>query len=180
MHRRELVALLAGTLAVPEELMALGRAVHRRARASTLRALNVHQDETVATIAELIIPETDTPGARAAGVPAFIEVILAEWADDADRQRVVSGLASVDQRSNDLFGKNFTACAPPQQAQILTALDAEVARLRDTGAKPSQHFFYVIKRLTLIGYYTSEAGATAEQHYQIIPGRYEPCYPLES
>lgn len=179
MNRRDALLLLAGTAALPDQLLALGRAVHKRVHAGTLRALNPHQNETVATIAELIIPKTDTPGAREAGVPAFIDLFLAEWADDEDRQRVITGLGTLDERTRAVFGKDFVSASPVQQAQIVTALDAEVARLRDTGGNPWQHFFHSIKRLTLVGYYTSEVGATTEQHFRVVPGRYEPCYPLD-
>src|SRR3989442_15534589 len=91
MNRREVLLLLAGTGAIPDQLLAIGRAVHKRARVGTLRALNAHQNETVATIAELIIPKTDTPGAREAGVPAFIDVMLADWAGDDQRQMFTAG-----------------------------------------------------------------------------------------
>jgi len=179
MNRREVLLLLAGTGAIPDQLLAIGRAVHKRARVGTLRALNAHQNETVATIAELIIPKTDTPGAREAGVPAFIDVMLADWAGDDQRQMFTAGLANVDERSRALFGKEFVACSEAQQTQILTDLDAELARLRDTKSEASKNFFQAMKWLTLTGYYTSEVGATTELHYRVVPGRYEPCYPLD-
>ncbi len=179
MNRREVLLLLAGTGAIPDQLLAIGRAVHKRARVGTLRALNAHQNETVATIAELIIPKTDTPGAREAGVPAFIDVMLADWAGDDQRQMFTAGLANVDERSRALFGKEFVACSEAQQTQILTDLDAELARLRDTKSDASKNFFQAMKWLTLTGYYTSEVGATTELHYRVVPGRYEPCYPLD-
>jgi hypothetical protein len=179
MNRREVLLLLAGTAALPDQLLAVGRAVHKRVRAGTLRALDPHQNETVATIAELIIPKTDTPGAREAGVPAFIDVMLAEWGDDDQRKVFTAGLANVDERSRALFGKDFIASSAEQQVQILTDLDAELARLRDTKSDTSKNFFQGMKWLTLTGYYTSEVGATTEQHFRIVPGRYEPCYPLE-
>jgi len=179
MNRREVLLLLAGTGAIPDQLLAIGRAVHKRARVGTLRALNAHQNETVATIAELIIPKTDTPGAREAGVPAFIDVMLADWAGDDQRQMFTAGLANVDERSRALFGKEFVACSEAQRTQILTDLDAELARLRDTKSDASKNFFQAMKWLTLTGYYTSEVGATTELHYRVVPGRYEPCYPLD-
>ena len=179
MNRREVLLLLAGTGAIPDQLLAIGRTVHKRVRAGTLRALNAHQNETVATIAELIIPKTDTPGAREAGVPAFIDVMLADWAGDDQRQMFTAGLANVDERSRALFGKEFVACSEAQQTQILTDLDAELARLRDTKSDASKNFFQAMKWLTLTGYYTSEVGATTELHYRVVPGRYEPCYPLD-
>src|SRR2546423_7202623 len=98
MNRREALLLLAGTAALPDRLLAIGRTVHKRVRVGTLRTLNPHQNETVATIAELIIPKTDTAGAREAGVPAFIDVMLADWADDEQRQTFTAGLPDVDQR----------------------------------------------------------------------------------
>jgi hypothetical protein len=179
MNRREVLLLLAGTAALPDQLLALGRSVHRRVRAGSLRALSPHQNETVAMIAELIIPKTDTPGAREAGVPAFIDVMLADWGDDDQRQMFTTGLANVDERSRAAFGKDFNGCTPPQQTEILEDLDYELARLRDTKSDTSKNFFQAMKWLTLTGYYTSEVGATTEQHFRVVPGRYEPCYPLE-
>src|SRR6266851_4689480 len=105
MNRREVLLLLAGTAALPDQLLAVGRAVHKRVRAGTLRALDPHQNATVATIAELIIPKTDTPGAREAGVPAFIDAMLADWVDDDQRRLFTAGLANVDERSRGLFAK---------------------------------------------------------------------------
>jgi len=179
MNRREVLVLLAGTAALPDQLLAVGRAVHKKVRAGSLRALTPQQNETVATIAELIIPKTDTPGAREAGVAAFIDVMLADWGDDDQRHMITAGLANVDERSRAAFGKNFVGCAPEQQAEILEDLDYELARLRDTKSDTSKNFFQAMKWLTLTGYYTSEVGATSEMHYRVVPGRYEPCYPLE-
>src|SRR2546422_9782489 len=179
MNRREALLLLAGTAALPDQLFAIGRAVHKCVRAGTLRALDPHQNETAAIIAELIIPKTDTPGAREAGVPAFIAVMLADWGDDDQRQMFTAGLANVDERSRASFGKDFVGCTPQQQTEILEDLDYELARLRDTKSDTSKNFFQGMKWLTLTGYYTSEVGATTEQHFRIVPGRYEPCYPLE-
>jgi hypothetical protein len=179
MNRREVLLLLAGTATLPDQLLAIGRTVHKRVRAGTLRVLNAHQNETVATIAELIIPKTDTAGAREAGVPAFIDVMLADWADDDHRRQFTAGLADVDARARGLFAKDFVTCSEAQQTQILTDLDAELARLRDTNSDTSKNFFHDMKWLTLTGYYTSEVGATTEHHYRVVPGRYEPCYPIE-
>jgi len=179
MNRREALLLLAGTAALPESLKAMGRAVHAKVRAGMLRTFTPHQNETVATIAELIIPKTDTPGARDAGVPAFIDVMLADWGDDDQRQMFTTGLTNVDERSRTAFGKEFIGCTPEQQSEILQDLDYELAQLRDAKSDTSKNFFGAMKWLTLTGYYTSEVGSTSELHYRVVPGRYEPCYPLE-
>ncbi|HLZ46683.1 MAG TPA: gluconate 2-dehydrogenase subunit 3 family protein [Gemmatimonadales bacterium] len=86
MNRRDLLLLFAGTAAIPDQLLAIGRTVHKRVRAGAQRTFSPHETETVATIAELIIPKTDTPGARDAGVPAFIDVMFTDWAADDQRQ----------------------------------------------------------------------------------------------
>lgn len=179
MNRREALLLLAGTAALPESLKAMGRAVHQRVRAGALRTFTPHQNETVATIAELILPKTDTPGARDAGVPAFIDVMLADWGDDQQRQAFTAGLTNVDERCRAAFGKDFISSTPAQQTEILQDLDYELAQARDAKRDTAGNFFGMMKWLTLTGYYTSEVGATSEQHFRVVPGRFEPCYPLE-
>jgi glucoside 3-dehydrogenase (cytochrome c) hitch-hiker subunit len=184
MNRRDMMRALGGALAIPllvglsaERLAAVGRAAHRRARGRALRLLDPRQTETVATLTEMIIPETDTPGARAARVPEFIDLLLAEWFTDEDRARFLAGLADVDGRSRALFGADFLSATAAQRAAIVSGLDAEVAALRRAAADPQRHFFQQLKSLTLYGYFTSEIGA-AETHYQIIPGYYDGCAPL--
>ena len=56
---------------------------------------------------------------------------------------------------------------------------ARFKALRDAKRDTSKNFFGAIKWLTLTGYYTSEVGASSELHYRVVPGRFEPCYPLE-
>jgi hypothetical protein len=72
-----------------------------------LRTLNPQQNAMVTTISEIIIPQTDTPGAKAARVNEFIDLILTEWYDDEEKSIFLTGLAEVDTRTRDLFGKDF-------------------------------------------------------------------------
>lgn len=187
MNRRDALLALGGVALLADPLYAAGRSLHARMGGGRgLQVLGPHQNDTVATIAELIIPATDTPGARATKVNEFIDLVLAEWYDAADRTRFLGGLADVDARSRALFTRDFTACTPEQQTQILTALDAELAELREAEsrgdaieASTPQRFFGMMKRLTLVGYYTSEVGFTEELHDAIIPGRYDGCAALQ-
>ena len=109
MQRREVIRLLLGTAALPllpREVFALLSQVHNELPATpALKTLNPHQDATVTTMAELIIPQTETPGAKAVRVNEFIDLILTEWCDDEDRTKFLAGLANVDTQSRDLFGK---------------------------------------------------------------------------
>src|SRR5260370_19591086 len=85
--------------------------------------LNPHQNAPVVAMTDLIIPETDTPGAKAARVNEFIDVILTEWATEEERQYFLAGLAGVDKQSRELFAKDFVDAMPVQQITLLRAMD---------------------------------------------------------
>ena len=144
------------------------------------RALTADQVDLVATIAEHILPETDTPGARAALVHRFIDAMLAESYPTEERQRFLAGLADVDSRAQRACGRPFLYCGPAEQRTLLEQLDREVFT---PGSRPGSDtdpvpFFRTMKQLTLLGYYTSEIGATRELHNAPVPGRFEGCVPL--
>src|SRR5437588_7491405 len=186
MNRRELLRVLGASALLParpgrsaEHLGAAGRRIHARARRRGLQVLDPHQSETVATIAELIIPTTDTPGARAAQVHRFIDLLLAEWAPDDDRKQFLDGLADVDARARAASAADFRSASEAQRVAILTALDAEAQEARKAKADGKPHFFDHMKFVTVYGYCTSEAGATAELHYEAIPGAFDPCAPMD-
>jgi glucoside 3-dehydrogenase (cytochrome c) hitch-hiker subunit len=191
MQRRELFRLLGAGAALPvfdSNLLAAFQDAHPKSN-YTLRTLNPHQNATVVTMIDLIIPETDTPGAKAVRVNEFIDLILTEWAHEDERQKFLSGLEDIDKRSNAIFGKNFIDGTPVQQEAVLSELDQRYAIDReDRAAHPyvrrphnaefTGDFFGVVKRLTLYGYYTSEVGFTQELRKQIIPGAYHGCTPV--
>ena len=191
MQRRELFRLLAAGAALPvfnSNLLAAFQDAHPKST-YTLRTLNPHQNATVVTITDLIIPETDTPGAKAVRVNEFIDLILTEWAHENERQDFLAGLDDVDKRSNEIFGKNFIDGTPVQQSAIVSELDQRYAiDHEDRATHPfvrrphspqlTGDFLGVVKRLTLYGYYTSEVGFTQELRKQIIPGAYHGCTPV--
>lgn len=186
MHRREVLRLLAtGSLLqlAPAELFAVLREARGLIESQTsLRTLNAQQNATVKAMAEMIIPRTETPGAVDVGAAEFIDLILTEWCDDAERTRFVAGLADIDSRSQARWGKVFVDCSSDQQADILTALGKKmteeiketIPRARGRGTNPT-NFYAMFRHLTLTAYYTSEAGATDELHFEMIPGQYQGC-----
>lgn len=189
MNRREVLqALSAGIamagvrVATPERLLASALDIHDRIGSRTPdrtpQVFTRRQDETVTAIAERIIPETDTPGARAARVNEFIDIMLAEWVNDDDRDSFIRGLVLIDVRATDTHGSRFVDLSSDQQDDLLASLDAEVTALREADLAPADHFFQRMKWFTLYGYYTSEIGATQELAQVIIPGRYDPCGPV--
>lgn len=138
---------------------------------------------------DFIIPATDTPGAKAARVDEFIDVILTDWATDEERARFLAGLDDVDTQCNALFGKAFVDATAPQQTSILQALDDSVDWLRRPPGEPPDsssgrvfnelrgEFFRSFKLMTIHGYYTSEIGQTQELKHEIIPGAFHGCAP---
>jgi hypothetical protein len=152
MHRRQVVRFLGGVVALPflprnaERAIELGERLHARIAGEepAFRTLNAAQQALVTDIAEMIIPETDTPGATSVRVPQFIDLIATEWMSDEERRAFLAGLAEIDQRG-------FARMTPDRKAALLATLDA--AREDAAGAG---HAFGRIKSLTVYGYFTSQ------------------------
>ena len=132
----------------------------------------------MAALAEVIIPETDTPGASQAGVTEFVAALVDGWLDDDDRDLFLEGLDTVDPAARERFGADFADCTADQQSEYVGELDAEVTRLReDPDANASGHFFHHVKRFTITAYFTSEVGLAALGHRTSFR-TFEGCAPL--
>lgn len=191
MLRRDALKLLAGAVALPllsrDALALFQEAQDQLPAKAALRTLNPHQDAIVSTMAELIIPKTQTPGATDVRVNQFIDLILTEWYDADERDSFLTGLAGVDSLSRNLYARDFVECQPAQQSAILATLDEQFTEARQASMhpgrrgrriQPEHNFFFMIKQLTLVGYYTSEAGFEDELHDEIIPSHHAGCEPL--
>src|SRR5688500_3350106 len=150
---RRTAMLLGGVLSSPAIAGVLAGCDSRSAD-GTWRALTSEQGELVATIAEHIIPETDTPGARAAGVHTFIDRMRAGHYVDEDRKRVLDGLAELDAQARRDCGQPFIRCSADEQRALLTRIDQEA--FAEVAGRPGVPWFRTIKELTVLGYYTSE------------------------
>ncbi|HVH08693.1 MAG TPA: gluconate 2-dehydrogenase subunit 3 family protein [Gemmatimonadales bacterium] len=175
---RQAALVLGGTLAAPLAAGILAACEARRVPADAWRpkALTVNQAELLAAIVDHILPETDTPGARALGVPQFIDALVAETYPREARAWFVAGLAEIDARARDENGQAFSRWRPEAQRALVDRLDWAAFQPPSPSAPPA--FFRTLKRLTLVGYYTSEIGATRELHHSPVPGRYDGCVPL--
>jgi hypothetical protein len=175
------IGVLLGTAVTPAVARAVGAGYRAPAPGVPLRVLTRHQRELLATLTELIIPATDTPGARAARVDAFIDGLLADIFTAEERDRFVAGLADVDTRARAAHGVTFLETTPEQQVALLTAMQADAhpqseqrrPRSRSRSRSQPRPFFTWLKELTLVGYYTSEIGASQELRYVHVAGRYD-------
>ena len=188
MERREILRWLATTAGLaaleglaPEDLLALGREVHAGAGGPG-SALTPAATRTVIIAAERILPASDTPGATDAGVAGFIDRMLADWFEPAERERFLGGLPELDKRSRERTGRDFADASEAEQVAILTALDEEVSALRRAGrgGEANQHWFGMLKYLTVYGYFTSEAAARKTLGSYPLPGRYDGCAPYQA
>lgn len=131
-------------------------------------------------VAETILPETGTPGAKAARVGQFMAVIVSDCYEAEDQQIFLAGLIDLDNRCKQAYAKTFMRCTPAQRHELLVGLDQEQKEYyRNRKPGDPHHYFRLIKDLTLWGYFTSEVGVTQAQRLVEIPGRYEGCIPYQ-
>ena len=128
---------------------------------------DAHQAETVVNLSEIIIPATDTPGAKAARVVEYIDVLLKDGPAER-RNAFLSGLGWLDGYAIRTHKKPFVRCTQEQQIALLKTLDG--ARQGDLA--PGGRFFQQMKGLTVSGYYTSKIGIDELNKGGRVPGTY--------
>ena len=142
-------------------------------------------------IAETILPETSTPGAKAAKTGAFMALMVTEAYDARQQQVFRAGLGKVDEACRMAHGVPFMQATPVQRLAVVEALDREQKSAMDARtperakrapaapAAPDEpaHYFRMMKELALLGYFTSEIGYTKAMRYRESPGRFDPCAP---
>jgi hypothetical protein len=179
MNRREAIKrtalLMGGTLSASAMLGVLNGCKAEPAIDWAPQFFTPEEGSLVETIAERIIPRTDTPGAKDAGVPAFIDAMMKDFYGEKERNAFREALKKVDVDAKAAHGKIFSKLAPEQQDELLKKYDQEAFDQAKAGGDP--HFFRTMKELTLLGFFTSEAGATEFLKYDPVPGDYKGCIP---
>ena len=181
MHRRQILSVLGTAALAPlfaplsaRQRWVAGADLHdRAARQAGGRALSPAQMALVTSLADTVIPRTGTPGAVDVGSPAFVDLLLAEWYPDQERQGILAGIDAWDARCRDAQGNSFAALDEKGRIAFLTLVDAE------TGPAGSPAAAYAaIKNAIVFGYVTSKPVAEAERTMPIIPGRFDGCVPV--
>jgi Gluconate 2-dehydrogenase subunit 3 len=114
--------------------------------------------EMIAEIAEMILPKTSTPGAKEAKVPQFVEFMLKECYKEDQQKAFFAGLDKLNADGD------FMKASAEKKTELLKAEDT---------AKEKSEFWKTMKDLTVLGYFTSEPGATKAAAYLEVPGKYE-------
>jgi hypothetical protein len=145
-------------------------------------------------IAETILPETSTPGAKAAKTGAFMALMVTEAYTERNQQVFRDGMRRLEEACQRATGVSFVAASPAQRLTLVEALDREqrtateerepAPRSRAPAAtspnddrEEPRHYFRLMKELALLGYFTSEIGYTRAMRYVESPGRFDPCAP---
>jgi gluconate 2-dehydrogenase gamma chain len=136
------------------------------------------QARIVMEVAEIIIPKTDTPGAKDAGVPGFIDLMLKDCYKKEDQDRFIAGLMAFDAEAKTAYGDSFIYCKPEQQVELVTKTHTAALAEAKENKEAKRPFILMAKELTLLGFFTSEPGATQVLQYVAVPGSYKGCIPL--
>jgi hypothetical protein len=175
MNRRNAISavagLLGGTLVGGDLLLSC---VSRSNKVNTV--FDQDQVSLLDEIGETILPATKTPGAKAAQIGEFMVMIVEECYTPEDQHVFLDGLTQVNTASNKKYGKDFMNIDAGQRTELLIAFDHEQRHyMKNRKSGERTHYFRMMKELTLLGYFTSEVGATQALRYVPVPGRYDGC-----
>ena len=184
MNRRDAIKrtaiFMGGTLSASAMLGVLNGCKADTSTGWTPAYFTNEEGDLVMQITERIIPKTDTPGANDAGVHTFIDTMMNEFYGEKQKTAFRNGLKRVEADAQAAHGKSFTSLKPEQQDELLKKYDQEAydeANKENRDRDAPRPFFRTMKELTLLGFFTSEVGATEVLKYEPVPGDYKGCIP---
>ena len=171
MNRREAVKttglLLGGVLVVTAGNLT---ACSRESASTTSGVLNREDEMLIEAIADTLLPTTpNSPGAKAAGVGPTINLLLTDCREQVDQKRVVEGL----KQFRSTVGDDFASMSQANRENWLRKIDTEAK------AAGSNHYFGLVRELSLQAYFSSEIGTTKALRYIMTPGKWVGCVPLQ-
>jgi hypothetical protein len=174
MNRREALkattALLGGVLVTSSGVLA---ACARDSREAAPGVLTPDDQRLLEEIADTLLPTTAaSPGAKAAGAGAAINLLLTDCYEPEAQRRVLGGLEEFRATCRRRCGDGFASMGRREREQLLRDVDAEAQKAGDA------HWFGLVRELALRAYFSSEVGTTQALRYVPIPGRWTGCVPL--
>jgi len=159
MNRRDALKVTAGVISAGPLLA--------QAQAWKPQTFDAHQNETVIALTELIIPATDTPGAKAAQVNRYIDLLLHDG-PYSEKDRFLEGLAFLDGYAIRKHGNPFVKLTAAQQIAILETFDQN----REPGVAPGNRFFRQAKQWTSRVYYATQIGYSELNKGGRVPAKF--------
>jgi hypothetical protein len=179
MNRREAVqhiALLLGGSVVGGQAFILGC----KSETAKEQGFTANDIAYLNEIADTILPDTKTPGAKAANVGKFMTVMVNDCYEENEQKTFKEGMDKINELSKKDYDKNFMDSTPQQRLQLLTKLDNEQKDYSKNKKKEDPaHYFTLMKQLTLLGYFNSEIGSMQARRYVAVPGRFDGCIPYK-
>ncbi len=181
---RRVSALLGGVALVSEGALLEACGGDRTAGRAATTSFTPNDVAFLDEVADTILPETSTPGAKAAQCGAFMALMVTDTYQDRDQQVFKNGMQQLDTACRQMHKIAFMAATPAQRLVLLEQIDKEQkAYMDDREAKQSPgstpdtppHYFRMMKELALLGYFTSEIGCTKAMRYLETPGRFDAC-----
>jgi hypothetical protein len=174
-----------------------------KTKTGTIREWSADDIAYLDEIAETILPRTSTPGAKDAKVGQFMTVMVNDCYEESDQKVFHDGMNKLNDLADKTYNASFMKLTPQQRHDLLVTLDKEAkdyqkkvddfnkgedTRERDELQKGnvkyvrqhmSPHYFFIMKQLTMLGYFTSKIGMTQALRYEPVPGRYDGCVPYK-
>lgn len=196
MDRRELLKMIAaitGGVVIGGEVFLSGC----KSEDKTTGILSGKNISLLDEVAETIIPATNTPGAKAAKVGEFMNVMVTDCYTKEQQDAFIKGLTSLEEACKKANSKSFAECTPEQRHDLLVSLEKEAKEFNKTVQekdKPRQdelkakdksydfvpsplHYYTMMKQLTLLGFFTSKTGMTETLRHVPVPGKYDGALP---
>lgn len=167
--------LLGGAISAPTVFGFLNGCT---ASTATANGFTPDQLTFLGQISDIIIPKTDTPGASEVGVPEFIDNMIFLFWDEEGRTRFISEMEAFQARAESELGKPFTE-ATTQEQKVFVQQEHDVVFGRKVDWQAPKPFIWMVKELTITGYFSTEAGMTQVLQYQMVPGYYDGCLTFE-
>ncbi len=132
-------------------------------------------------IGETILPATaESPGAKEAKIGEFMKVFVTDCYTESDQKIFTDGFTKLNDAANKMHNKDFMKLSATEKYDVLVPIDKEAAAYQKNRKKDDpHHYFWMMKQLTILGFFTSEPGATKALRYDPVPGKYEGCIPYK-
>lgn len=136
--------------------------------------INAAQEKLVADVAETIIPQTGSPGAKALNVHQFVLKMMDDCHNKKDQEGFINGLSQLEDFTQKRYKCTFSECTSKQREEILRSIE------QNQQIEPTLTAFYQMqKQLTVEGYTISKYVMTTKLPYELVPGRYDGYYPVK-
>jgi len=180
MERRELlkmIALATGSALIGGELLLSGCT-----NAPTIGGSSFNEEDItfLDEVGETILPKTTSPGAKEAAVGTFMTVMVNDCYTKDDQKIFHEGIKKLDDACKKTNNASFLKVSPEQRTSLLTTLDKEAKEYQKAKKKEDpNHYFTMMKQLTLLGFFTSKPGATQALRHVAVPGKYDGAFPYK-